>query len=96
MRSESNIERGHVVKGIRAPNSSQKPRAWFDKLNQWARDNGQKGLGYVVFEENEFKGPISNNMNKSNLTNLKEKASLTNGDSIFFVCYIHIYIYIYT
>ena len=83
---ESNIEKGHVVKGIRAPNSSQKPRAWFDKLNQWARDNGQKGLGYVVFEENEFKGPISNNMNKSNLTNLKEKASLTNGDSIFFVC----------
>ena len=32
--------------------------AWFDKLNNWARDNGQKGLGYIIFSENNLKGPI--------------------------------------
>ena len=46
---ESNINDGFVVKVIKAPNSSEKPRAWFDKLNQWARGEGQKGLGYVIF-----------------------------------------------
>ena len=26
--------------------------------------NGQKGLGYIIFSDNDYKGPISKNMNK--------------------------------
>ncbi len=84
---ESNIEKGCVVKAIKAPNSSSKPRAWFDKLNEWARkDEGQKGLGYVILEDNDFKGPISNNMNKENLESLKKEIDLKNGETVFFIC----------
>ena len=84
---ESNIEKGCVVKAIKAPNSSSKPRAWFDKLNDWARkDEGQKGLGYVILEDNDFKGPISNNMNKENLESLKKEIDLKNGETVFFIC----------
>ncbi len=83
---ESNIDKGFVVKAIKAPDSSSKPRAWFDKLNGWARDEGQKGLGYVIFEDNEYKGPISNNMNKENLQSLKKEMDLKNGETVFFVC----------
>ncbi len=83
---ESNIEKGFVVKAIKAPNSSSKPRAWFDKLNGWARDEGQKGLGYVILEDNNFKGPISNNMNQENLESLKTQIDLKNNDAVFFVC----------
>jgi aspartyl-tRNA synthetase len=84
---ESNIDKGFVVKAIKAPNSSSKPRAWFDKLNDWARkDEGQKGLGYVILEDNDFKGPISNNMNKENLESLKKEIDLKNGDTVFFIC----------
>ena len=83
---ESNIEKGFVVRAIKAPNSSSKPRAWFDKLNGWARDEGQKGLGYVILEDNNFKGPISNNMNKENLESLKTQIDLKNNDAVFFVC----------
>ncbi len=83
---ESNIEKGFVVRAIKAPNSSSKPRAWFDKLNGWARDEGQKGLGYVILEDNNFKGPISNNMNEENLESLKKKIDLKNNDAVFFVC----------
>ena len=46
------MRKGFVVRAIKAPNSSSKPRAWFDKLNEWARDEGQKGLGYVILEDN--------------------------------------------
>ena len=77
---------GFVNKAIKAPNSSEKPRAWFDKLNQWARGEGQKGLGYVIFENNEFKGPISNNMKQENLINLQNIVNLENSDSVFFIC----------
>ena len=83
---ESNIDKGFVVKAIKAPNSSSKPRAWFDKLNGWARDEGNKGLGYVIFEDNDYKGPISNNMNKDNLEFLKKQIDLKNGETVFFVC----------
>jgi len=83
---ETNIEKGFVVKGIRAPKSSKKPRTWFDKLNNWARDCGQKGLGYIVCDEGGFKGPIANNLKKENLEKVVKTSSLEDGDSIFFVC----------
>ena len=83
---EENIEKGFVVKAIKTPDSSSKPRGWFDKLNNWARNEGQKGLGYIIFENNEFKGPIANNLKEENLRTLKDLSDLENGDSIFFIC----------
>ena len=47
--------------------------------------NGQKGLGYIIFENNEFKGPIANNLKEENLRTLKDLSNLENGDSIFFI-----------
>ena len=82
---EDNIKKGFVVKAIKAPGSSIKPRGWFDKLNDWARDHGQKGLGYIIFENNEFKGPIAKNLKEENLNSIKDLSNLENGDSIFFI-----------
>ena len=82
---EDNIKKGFVVKAIKAPGSSIKPRGWFDKLHDWARDNGQKGLGYIIFENNEFKGPIAKNLKEENLNSIKDLSNLENGDSIFFI-----------
>ncbi len=81
-----NIKKGFIVKGIKAPKTSNYPRAWFDKLNDWARNNGQKGLGYIIFEENRGKGPIANNLSEENTQKIRKKGNLVDGDSIFFVC----------
>ena len=83
---ESNISNGSVVKAIIAPKSADKPRGWFDKLNKWARDNGQKGLGYIIFDDNEAKGPIAGNLNSENLKKILNVSGLENGDSLFFIC----------
>ncbi len=82
---ENNINKGYVVKGIKAPSSSKKPRSWFDKLNDWARDNGQKGLGYIIYEQNKFLGPIANNLKDENLEKLKLTFEIKDGDSVFFI-----------
>lgn len=83
----SNIEKGAVVKAIRAPKTSDKPRSWFDGLNNWARDNKAKGLGYIVFDENgEEKGPIAKNLSKDRIEMIKQICKIENGDSVFFVC----------
>jgi aspartyl-tRNA synthetase len=74
------------VKAIVAPNSADKPRGWFDKLNAWARENGQKGLGYIIFNDNEAKGPIAGNLKAENLKKILDISDLENGNSLFFIC----------
>ena len=76
------IDSGAVVKGIIVKNTANQPRSFFDKLNNWARDDGAAGLGYISFESNNYKGPIAKNLNEEQLSMLK----LNNGDSIFFIC----------
>ena len=82
---EENILKNYVIKAIVVGNSSNKPRSWFDKMNNWAREHGQKGLGYIIYEDNEAKGPIANNLKTESLEQLKHKCELKNGDSIFFI-----------
>ena len=82
---ENNIEKGFPVKAIKAPKTAGKPRGWYDKLNDWARANGQKGLGYIIYENSEFKGPIANNLNQENLKSIKTLVDLENDDSVFFI-----------
>ena len=56
------IEKGGVVRAIPAPNTSSKPRSFFDGYNNWAKEEGAKGLGYIILEKNKGKligkGPI--------------------------------------
>ncbi len=82
---EENVKKGKIVKGIKVPNSADKPRAWFDKLNEWARLNGQKGLGYIICSQDNYKGPIANNLKRSNLQNIVDHIELKDGDCVFFV-----------
>ncbi len=76
------IEKGSVVKGIIVKNTARQPRSFFDKLNNWAREEGAAGLGYISFSENTFKGPIAKNLNDKQLSMI----GLKEDDSIFFVC----------
>ena len=73
---------GFIVKGIRIKDSNNKPRSFFDKLNDWAKEEGAAGLGYISFIDSQFKGPIAKNLSTEKLTQL----NLTEGESIFFVC----------
>ena len=76
------ISKGSIVKGILVNNVGDKPRSFFDKLNDWAREEGAAGLGYIIYINNEFKGPIAKNLSSEKLSQL----SLKEGDSLFFVC----------
>jgi len=49
------IAKGSIVRAIPAPNTSLKPRSFFDKLNNWAKDMGANGLGYIVLEKKKRK-----------------------------------------
>ena len=50
------IEKNYRVKGIVVQETANKPRSFFDKLNNWAREEGAAGLGYISFNDNQHKG----------------------------------------
>ncbi|MEN3973773.1 aspartate--tRNA ligase [Emcibacter sp. SYSU 3D8] len=78
------IENGSVVRAIPAPKSSDRPRSFFDKMNEWARSNGAPGLGYIIFADGGGKGPIANNLDADRIAQLKAATGLGDGDSLFF------------
>jgi aspartyl-tRNA synthetase len=80
------LEGGSVVRAIPAPGAAGRPRSFFDKLNDWARGEGAPGLGYIVFEGGEAKGPIAKFLDADRVTRLKDLAGVGDGDAVFFVC----------
>lgn len=83
---KSIVEAGGVVRAIKAPQVSDKPRSFFDKLNDWARGEGAPGLGYVLFADGEGKGPIAKFIPEAAQAVLKDVADVQDGDAVFFIC----------
>jgi aspartyl-tRNA synthetase len=80
------IDKGGVVRAIRAPAVADRPRSFFDKLNDWAKEMGAPGLGYILFAGEEGKGPIAKFVPAAAQAELRSLAGLQDGDAIFFVC----------
>ena len=55
-------------------------------MNKWAIEEGQPGLGYIFFKDGKGSGPIAKNIGDEKTELIKNKYSLDDGDSIFFVC----------
>jgi aspartyl-tRNA synthetase len=83
---KSVVEKGGVVRALRAPAVADRPRSFFDKLNDWAKEQGAPGLGYIVVEGEAGKGPIAKFVPPAALAALAQKAGLQSGDAVFFVC----------
>ena len=61
-------------------------RAFCDRMNGWAQGEGQPGLGYVLWRENnEGAGPIANNIGPERTEAVRAQLGLSNGDAAFFV-----------
>ncbi|MBT6329402.1 MAG: aspartate--tRNA ligase [Kordiimonadaceae bacterium] len=81
------IKNGAVVRAIPAPKAGgEKPRSFFDKMNDWARAEGFAGLGYIRFKEGEAMGPIAKNLDEARIAKLNEIAGLSGEDGVFFAC----------
>jgi aspartyl-tRNA synthetase len=80
------VEQGGIVRAIPAPGAAAKPRSFFDKLNDWAREQGAAGLGYIAFAADGAKGPIAKNLDEARVAAIRTAAGVKDGDAVFFVC----------
>ncbi len=62
-------------------------RAFCDRMNSWAQQQGQPGLGYVFWRDGEegAAGPIAKNIGPERTEAIKSQLGLATGDAAFFV-----------
>jgi aspartyl-tRNA synthetase len=62
-------------------------RAFCDRMNSWAQDEGQPGLGYIFWREGEEggAGPLAKNIGPERTKQIADQLGLGVGDACFFV-----------
>ncbi|MBL4890969.1 MAG: aspartate--tRNA ligase [Rhizobiaceae bacterium] len=83
------IERDPKVEIWGIPVKTGGSRAFCDRMNSWAQKQGQPGLGYIFWREEEGKlagaGPLAKNIGEERTTAILEQFGLEAGDACFFV-----------
>ena len=73
---------GVRVRAIPAPGGGS--RAFCDRMNAWAQEQGQPGLGYIFFRDGEGAGPIARGLGPEATARLRDELALKDGDAVFF------------
>jgi len=62
-------------------------RAFCDRMNEWAKGEGQPGLGYIFWREGEEggAGPLAKNIGPERTTAVRDQLGLGVGDAVFFI-----------
>ena len=81
------IERDPKVEVWAIPAPKGGNRAFCDRMNEWAKGEGQPGLGYIFWREGEEggAGPVAKNVGPERTKQIADQLGLKVGDAVFFV-----------
>jgi aspartyl-tRNA synthetase len=82
----SAVQKGAVVRALPVKECAKQPRSWFDKLVEYAQSIGAKGLAYLVWTEEQVKGPLAKFLKKEELDQIATHCGVGVGDVVFFMC----------
>ena len=83
------VKSGSIVRGIVTKNTKDKPRSFFDNIDNWAKEQGASGLAYFTIEKNKElagKGPVGKFFGPDSIQKLMAVSSAEVGDSVFLAC----------
>ena len=83
------IKSGSIVRAIVAKNTKEKPRSFFDNIDNWAKVQGASGLAYFTIEKDKEiigKGPVGKFFASDAIKEIMKLTSADVGDSIFLSC----------
>jgi aspartyl-tRNA synthetase len=82
------LEKNPKVEVWAIPAKTGGSRAFCDRMNAWAQKEGQPGLGYIFWREEEGAvvgaGPIAKNIGEERTEALRAELGLEAGDAVFF------------
>ena len=73
----------HEIRAIPAPKGGS--RAFCDRMNAWAQKQGLPGMGYMIFADDEVKGPLAKNIGPERSEAVRDQLGLSAGDAAFFL-----------
>ena len=82
---KSVVESGGVVRALCVPGVADKSRKFLKDLEDYARENGAKGLASLIFAGAEIKGSLAKPLGDASKTALREKFNAPDGSCIFIV-----------
>ncbi len=71
------------IRAIPAPGGGS--RAFCDRMNSFAQKEGLPGMGYMIFDETEVKGPLAKNIGPERSEAVRAQLGLKAGDAAFFL-----------
>ncbi len=71
------------IRAIPAPGGGS--RAFCDRMNSFAQKEGLPGMGYMIFDQNEVKGPLAKNIGPERSEAVRAQLGLKAGDAAFFL-----------
>ena len=83
------IKSGSIVRAIVVKNTKEKPRSFFDNIDNWAKKQGASGLAYFTIEKDKKiigKGPVGKFFASGAIKEIMKLTSAEVGDSIFLSC----------
>jgi aspartyl-tRNA synthetase len=78
------IEKDPKVRVWAIPAKGGGSRAFCDRMNSWAQNEGQPGLAYIFYRENEAAGPVGKNLGPERSDAIRAQLGLKEGDAVFF------------
>ena len=83
------VKKDAIVRGIVTKNTKDKPRSFFDNIDNWAKDQGASGLAYFTIEKEKDisgKGPVGKFFSTESIKEIMKISSAEIGDSVFLAC----------
>jgi aspartyl-tRNA synthetase len=77
---------GGVVRAISVKGGAQQPRAFFDRMVDFAQSVGSHGLAYLTWTDAGVKGPIAKFLDETKFAELASLLNAQAGDAAFFIC----------
>ena len=83
------VKNGSLVRCLVTKNTKDKPRSFFDGIDNWAKQQGSSGLAYFIIENDGKlfgKGPVGKFFSEQSLIQLMEITKAGEGDTVFLSC----------
>ena len=83
------VKSGCIVRCLVTKNTKEKPRSFFDGIDNWAKEQGSSGLAYFTLEEEDkisAKGPVGKFFSQESLKEIMNVSKAEIGDTIFLSC----------
>jgi len=83
------VKEGSLVRSLVTKNTKDKPRSFFDGIDNWAKEQGSSGLAYFTIEKKDKitgKGPVGKFFSEDSIKEIMRLSNADIGDTVFLSC----------